>query len=109
MSYAIKFKNRAKVRTKFQSGNTGFTDGLPPNSFSIIFLVPFGILILFKDTHAKKALFPMLVTLLGMVIEVRESHQEKALSPMLVTLSGMVIEVRDLQSSKALAPMLVTP
>ena len=28
MSYAIKFKNRAKVRTKFQSGNTGFTDGL---------------------------------------------------------------------------------
>ena len=37
----------------------------------------------------RKAVLPMLVTLLGMVTEVKE-HAQKAFSSMLVTLLGMV-------------------
>ena len=46
---------------------------------------------------SEKALFPMLVTLLGMVMLVRAVHAEKAPYPMLVTLLGISMLVRSVQ------------
>jgi hypothetical protein len=44
-----------------------------------------------RPLQARKADFPMLVTLLGMVTDVRLLQPEKAELPMLVTLLGMVV------------------
>ena len=46
-----------------------------------------------KEEQRKKALFPMLVMLLGMVIEVRERQSWKAYFSISVTLLGIVTEV----------------
>ena len=62
-----------------------------------------------RPLQPRKALLPMIVTLLGMVIDVRPLQPEKAEYPMLVTLLGMVIDVRPLQPSKADSPMPNVP
>ena len=55
-----------------------------------------------------KALFPILVTLLGILIEVSPVQLRKALIPILVTLLGILIEVSPSQAEKALFSILVT-
>ena len=51
-----------------------------------------------RALQSEKALFPIVVTLLGMVIEAREEQPRKAQSPIVVTPLGMVTEVRERQS-----------
>ena len=60
-----------------------------------------------KLRQLRKALTPILVTLLGIVIEVK-AQLAKATSPILMTLFGILIEVKPLQPEKAISPMLAT-
>jgi hypothetical protein len=62
-------------------------------SFSILGVSPRKVTAL-RPLHRKKALPPMLVTLLGIMILFRLGQLQKALSPMLVTLSGILMLVR---------------
>lgn len=50
-----------------------------------------------SDSQAKKAPYPIFVTLSGMLIFVSEVHSLKVLSPIFVTLFGILILVSDLQ------------
>ena len=63
----------------------------------------------FSLVQPMKALFPMLVTLLGILTEVRLEQLSKAESHMLVTFLPMVTETIQTQDAKAPCPIFVTP
>ena len=46
-----------------------------------------------RSEQPRKALAPMLVTLLGMVIDVRPEHKSKARDSMVLTLLGILTDV----------------
>ena len=60
-------------------------------------VLPLSTIIDFKLEQLRKALCPILVTLLGIVTEVREEQLEKAIFPILVMLLGIVTEVKEEQ------------
>ena len=63
---------------------------------------------LMRESQYSKALFPIVVTLLGIFMLVRELQDAKAKSPIVVTLLGIFMLVRDMHPSKAPLPIVVT-